>query len=203
MTSFILDMTKAEYIYQVKEDFYRYRERWSLWNFILLYFRFDTFAIIFLYRTLQLDGFVFKGLLKYLYLKKRRQTGIQIPLNTSIGEGVLFCHFSCIVFAEQVVVGKYCSIHQGVTIGRVFAGEKSGSPTIGNHVIIFPGAKVIGKIHIGNNVIIGANATVINDVPDNCVVVGTPARIVTTDSSQAVGHEWYHFFALDRRSGDD
>lgn len=196
-------MTKAEYIYQIKEDFYRYRDKWSIWNFILAYFRFDTFAITFLYRTLQYKGTVMKGLIKYLYLIKRRQTGIQIPLNTKIGEGVLFCHFSCIVFAEQVVVGKYCSIHQGVTIGRVFAGEKAGTPIIGDHVIIYPGAKVIGKIHIGNNVIIGANATVINDIPDNCVVVGTPARVVSTDSRNAVGPEWKHFFALDRDIKDE
>lgn len=191
-------MTKAEFIYQVKEDFYRYRDKWSLWNLIFIYFRFDTFAIIFLYRCLQCEGLVMRGFVKYLYLKKRRQTGIQIPLNTTIGEGILFCHFSCIVFAEQVVVGKYCSIHQGVTIGRVFAGEKAGTPTLGDHVIIYPGAKIIGKIHVGNNVIIGANATVINDIPDNCVVVGTPARVVSTDSSKAIGHEWKHFFALDR-----
>ena len=84
-------------------------------------------------------------------------------------------------------------------MGRVFAGEKAGTPTIGDHVIIFPGAKVIGKIHIGNNVIIGANATVINDVPDNCVVVGTPARIVSTNSRKAINPEWTHFFALDSK----
>lgn len=192
-------MTKAEYIQFVKEDFFRYRNKWSLWNLFRLYFRFDTFAILFLYRTLQYSKnklVIWGG--KYLYLKKRRQTGIQIPLNTAIGEGLLFCHFSCIVFSEQVVIGKYCSIHQGVTIGRVFAGEKAGVPTIGDHVIIFPGAKVIGKIHIGNNVVIGANATVINDVPDNCVVVGSPARIVSTDSRKAIGSEWNHFFALDK-----
>lgn len=192
-------MTKSDYLYQVKEDFYRYKDKWSKWNFIRLYFRFDTFAIIFLYRTLlYLKKGLLRGCVKYLYLKKRRQTGIQIPLNTKIGEGILFCHFSCIVFAEQVIMGKYCSVHQGVTIGRVFAGEKEGTPILGDHVIIYPGAKVIGKIHIGNNVIIGANATVINDVPDNCVVVGSPARIVSTDSRKAVGSEWIHFFAMDK-----
>ena len=191
-------MTKAEYIAQVKSDYFRYKEKWNLWKCICLYFRFDTFAIVFLYRTLQfLKGNLFSVVVKYLYLKKRRQTGIQIPLSTEIGEGLLFCHFSCIVFAESVIIGKYCSIHQGVTIGRVFAGEKAGVPTLGDHVIIFPGAKVVGKIHIGNNVIIGANATVLNDVPDNCVVVGSPARIVSTDSNKAIGQEWTHFFAVD------
>ena len=103
---------------------------------------------------------------------------------------MLFCHFSCIVFSEQVVVGKYCSIHQGVTVGRVFAGDKAGTPTLGDHVIIYPGAKVVGNIHVGNNVIIGANATVLNDVPDNCV-------------GKAIGPEWKHFFALDKGLKDE
>lgn len=33
-------------------------------------------------------------------------------------------------------------------------------------------------IHIGNNVTIGANSTVTKDVPDNCVVAGSPAKII-------------------------
>jgi serine O-acetyltransferase len=77
----------------------------------------------------------------------------------------------------------------------VFAGSKAGVPTIGDNVIIFPGAKVVGNIRIGNNVVIGANATVINDVPDNCVVAGTPAKIVSTDSRKTIGEEWLDFFA--------
>ena len=48
----------------------------------------------------------------------------------------------------------------------------------GCHVII------IGDITIGNNVTIGAGAVVVKDVPDNAVVVGNPARIIKTKSSQ-------------------
>ncbi len=192
-------MSRKEYIQYVKEDFLRLRKKWSLFSLFLLYLRFDTFAIIFLFRTLQyMKGSWLYCLIGYLYLRKRRQTGIQIPISVKIGKGIRFCHFSCIVFAENVVIGNYCSIHQGVTIGRIFAGEKAGVPTIGDHVIIYPGAKVVGNIHVGNNVIVGANATVLNDVPDNCVVVGSPARIVSTNSKNAVGEEWFHFFALDK-----
>ena len=36
----------------------------------------------------------------------------------------------------------------------------------------------MGAIKIGNNVDIGANAVVIADVPDNCIAVGVPARII-------------------------
>ena len=42
-------------------------------------------------------------------------------------------------------------------------------------------AVVLGGVHIGNNVKIGAGAVVTKDIPDNCTVVGNPARIVKKD----------------------
>lgn len=51
-------------------------------------------------------------------------------------------------------------------------------PIIGNNVYIATGAKILGPIKIGSNVIIGANAVVINDVPNNVTVAGIPAKII-------------------------
>ena len=48
------------------------------------------------------------------------------------------------------------------------------------------GAKILGNITIGDNVRIGAGAVVIEDVPDDCTVVGNPGRIV---KQQFVNHE--------------
>jgi serine O-acetyltransferase len=45
-------------------------------------------------------------------------------------------------------------------------------------VTIYAGAKVLGPIRIGHRVTIGANAVVVKDVPDDCVVVGVPAQII-------------------------
>lgn len=72
------------------------------------------------------------------------------------------------------VIGKNVTIYQNVTIGR----KDDNYPKIGDNVIIYAGAVVIGDVHIGNNVIIGANAVVTHDVPDNCVVAGIPAKII-------------------------
>lgn len=58
-------------------------------------------------------------LIKMKYLGIKRETGIQLPLLTNIGEGILFCHYSCIVIAQSVNIGKNVSLHQGVTIGRI------------------------------------------------------------------------------------
>ncbi|MFT0295991.1 hypothetical protein [Bacteroides faecis] len=48
------------------------------------------------------------------------------------------------------------------------------------------GAKLIGNITIGNNVIIGAGAVVVKDVPDNAVVGGVPAKILSMDGMNKV-----------------
>lgn len=57
---------------------------------------------------------------------------------------------------------------------------KIGRVTIGNHVFIGAESVVLPGVTIGNNVVIGANSTVTHDVPDNSVVVGTPARVICT-----------------------
>lgn len=51
-------------------------------------------------------------------------------------------------------------------------------PKIGENCIIGTGACVLGNIKIGNNVKIGANAVVLEDVPDDCTVVGVPGKII-------------------------
>lgn len=93
--------------------------------------------------------------------------------SNSIGDGLLIQHgFATIIDAERI--GNNCKIFQQVTIG--FNDDKR--PIIGNNVTICCGAKVIGGVTVGNNVIIGANAVVVHDVPDNCVVGGVPAKII-------------------------
>ena len=77
---------------------------------------------------------------------------------------------------------------------KSFAGRKSGIPTIGDNVVIFAGAKILGNIKIGNNVVIGANATVTNNVPDNSVVVGSPAKIISDNSAKCFDEYWTKVF---------
>lgn len=112
--------------------------------------------------------------------------GIDIPVGMEIGRGFYIGHFSCIVVSGEAVIGKNVNISQGVTIGRANRGERKGAATIGDEVYIGPGAKIVGKITIGNNVAIGANAVVTRDIPDNSVVVGIPARVISQEG--AVGY---------------
>lgn len=92
----------------------------------------------------------------------------------NIGEGLFIQHgFATYIAAESI--GKNCWINQQVTIGFSTSMVR---PTLMDNVTISAGAKVIGNVTIGNNSIVGANAVVVKDVPDNCVVVGVPAFIV-------------------------
>lgn len=83
-----------------------------------------------------------------------------------------------VVIGETAVVGNYCLIYQGVTLGGT--GKETGKrhPTLGENVVVGAGAKVLGNLTIGDNVRIGAGSVVLRDVPSDCTVVGIPGRIV-------------------------
>lgn len=50
--------------------------------------------------------------------------------------------------------------------------------TIGDNVWIGGNAIVMPNVHIGNNVVIGAGSVVTCDIPDNCIAVGNPCRVL-------------------------
>ncbi len=54
----------------------------------------------------------------------------------------------------------------------------AGKVKIGNNCFIGMNTTVLGGVTIGNNVVIGANSLVSKDIPDNCVAVGNPARVI-------------------------
>lgn len=105
-------------------------------------------------------------------------TGIEIHPGATIGKGVFIDHGMGVVIGETAIVGDYCLIYQGVTLGGT--GKESGKrhPTLGENVVVGAGAKVLGNLEIGNNVRIGAGSVVLRDVPSDCTVVGIPGRIV-------------------------
>ena len=78
----------------------------------------------------------------------------------------------------------------------LFCRGGGGCPIIGDNVIIFSGAKVIGNVRVSNNVIIGANAVVTRDVTNNAVVVGSPTQIINNNSDECIAEEWKCFFGL-------
>ncbi|MEI8185374.1 MAG: serine acetyltransferase [Chlorobiaceae bacterium] len=105
-------------------------------------------------------------------------SGADIPLNSKIGGGLMIPHPNGIVIHPDAQIGPNCLIFQQVTIG---AGLKPGLPVIEGHVDIGAGAKIIGNTRIGNHARIGANAVVLENVPDGCTAVGIPAKSIIKD----------------------
>jgi len=108
----------------------------------------------------------------------RFMTGIEIHPGAQLGEGVFIDHGMGVVIGETAIVGDYVTIYQGVTLGGTSLQKVKRHPTLGNHVVVGVGAKVIGNITIGDNTKIGAASVVIKSVPPNATVVGNPGRVV-------------------------
>lgn len=109
-----------------------------------------------------------KGVLRFVF-------GAVICPETQIGKNVHFGYNALgIVIHRRAIVGNYVHFYPHVLIGG-----KGGSdvPVIGDHVVLGAGAKILGKVRIGNYAKIGANAVVLQDVPDHATAVGIPAVI--------------------------
>lgn len=117
-------------------------------------------------------------------------SGIQIKSFCRIGKGLRIYHFGEVVIAGEVEIGDFVTLHQGVTLGRVVDGTNEGVPTIGNHVLIFPGAKVIGGIKIGDYTVIGANSVVTKDIPSHSIVVGIPGKVIGSNKNKKYNDYW-------------
>jgi serine O-acetyltransferase len=108
----------------------------------------------------------------------RWMTGIDIHPSAVIGKRVFIDHGFGVVIGETAVIGDDVLIYQGVTLGGT--GKECGKrhPTLKDNVIVGAGAKVLGNVTVGCNSRIGAGSVVIEDIPENCTVVGIPGRIV-------------------------
>jgi serine O-acetyltransferase len=105
-------------------------------------------------------------------------TGIEIHPGAIIGSGLFIDHGMGVVIGETTEIGDNVTLFQGVTLGGTGKQRGKRHPTIGSHVVVGAGAKVLGPITIGDYVKIGANSVVLQDVPDHSTVVGIPGRIV-------------------------
>lgn len=123
---------------------------------------------------------------KILYKIIQIITGVELPCEVKVGSNFRIDHFGGIIVSGYASFGSNCIIRNGVTVGLKNIEEKT-APRIGNGVNIGAGAKLLGSITIGDNVDIGANAVVIKSVPENCIAVGVPAKII---SKQVKNHDY-------------
>ena len=106
-------------------------------------------------------------------------TGIEIHPAAIIGRRFFIDHGEGVVIGATTIIGDDVLIYQQVTLGGTGKDKGKRHPTLGNHVIVGAGAKVLGNITLGDYVRVGAGSVVVEDVPEYSTVVGVPGRIVT------------------------
>ncbi len=108
------------------------------------------------------------------------KTGIDIHPGATIGEYFFIDHGTGIVIGETTVIGHHVKLYQGVTLGaKSFALDANGNPVkrikrhpnIGNHVVIYANATILGgDTTIGDGCIIGGNTWLTASVPAGSVI---------------------------------
>ncbi len=122
----------------------------------------------------------------------RAVTGIEIHPGASIGRRFFIDHGMGVVVGETAEIGDDVLLYQGVTLGGTGNEKGKRHPTLGNHVVVGTGAKVLGNIRIGDHVKIGAGSVVVHPVPDHSTVVGIPGRVVRVRGEAPRGDELEH-----------
>jgi len=105
-------------------------------------------------------------------------TGVEIHPGARIGHGFFIDHGMGVVIGETAEIGDFVTLFQGVTLGGTGKEKGKRHPTLGNHVVVGSGAKVLGNIRVGDFVKIGANSVVLRSVPSSSTVIGIPGRII-------------------------
>lgn len=124
----------------------------------------------------------FKFLARFISQIARFFSGVEIHPGAVIGKRLLIDHGMGVVVGETTEIGDDCTIYQGVTLGGTGKDVGKRHPTIGNHVMISSGARILGPITIGDYSKIGSGAVVLKDVPVDCTAVGVPARVVIREN---------------------
>ena len=110
------------------------------------------------------------------------ETGIDIHPGAQIGHSFTIDHGTGVVIGETAILGHNVTIYQGVTLGaRNFPLDEHGNPIkgiarhpiIGNNVIIYSNATILGRITIGDDAIIGGNIWITENIPAGARITQT------------------------------
>jgi serine O-acetyltransferase len=97
-------------------------------------------------------------------------TGIDIHPGAAIGHSFFIDHGTGVVVGETAEIGNHVRLHQSVTLGGPAGLLEEGRgrprhPVIGDHVLIYAGATLLGRITVGAGTVIGGNVWLTSDVP--------------------------------------
>lgn len=102
--------------------------------------------------------------------------GAILNIGAVVGEGSMIDMGA--VLGGRATVGKRCHIAAGAVLAGVIEPPSAQPVVIGDDVVVGANAVVLEGVHVGNGAVVAAGAVVTQDVPENAVVAGTPARVV-------------------------
>lgn len=116
-------------------------------------------------------------LTKYNWLVQHKDK-FNLGYKTDIGAFTYINAKYGVIIEDEVQIGSHCSIYSISTIddkkGQVILKKNC---KIGSHSVVMPG------VTVGENAVVGAMSFVNQDIPDNCVAVGVPAKVIKTIES--------------------
>ena len=108
--------------------------------------------------------------------------GAIINIGAVIGEGTMIDMGA--VLGGRAIVGKHSHVGAGAVLAGVVEPPSAKPVTVGDNVLIGANAVIIEGTTVGNGAVIAAGAVVTQDVPENAVVAGVPARIIKMKDDQ-------------------
>lgn len=126
---------------------------------------------------------IFGRLMYFYYLLRHRRNCLKYNITIApnvVGPGLKIVHAGFRRFgAPGMRIGANCTVLPNVLLGKKRPDVDVSGFEIGDNCYFGTGAIVMGPVKIGDNVTVGAGAVVTKDIPDNCVVAGNPARIIS------------------------
>ena len=102
--------------------------------------------------------------------------GAVINIGAVIGEGTMIDMGA--VLGGRATVGSHCHVGAGAVLAGVIEPASATPVIVEDDVLIGANAVVIEGVHIGRGAVVAAGAIVTQDVPENAVVAGCPARVI-------------------------
>ena len=111
--------------------------------------------------------------------------GAILNIGAVVGKGTMIDMGA--VLGGRAMVGDHCHIGAGAVLAGVVEPASATPVIVEDNVVIGANAVVIEGIHVGKNAVVAAGAVVVEDVPDNAVVAGCPARVIKMKDEKTEG----------------
>ncbi len=142
------------------------------------------------------ESMVMKNAILHVYnFRNLPHSHITVGRRSLIGEGCILRGQGGITIGDDVYLGTLVQI---LAVNHVFhdttrpismQGITAQGISIGNGSWIGSGAIILDGVRIGRNVVVGAGAVVTRDIPDYCIAVGNPARVIRNLRTDPFPHE--------------